>query len=364
MKVLFINSGIPGFSYRYAFDIHQTLSKDFNCTVHHFDPQFVSKKTICQLKPDLILVVHGTLTPPALIRYAGAHGIKTVLWLVEDPYEIDDHHRIIEAYDYVFTNEKEAVGAYHPASACVVSYLPWCCNPYVHKDFEVPAKYHSDLCFVGMGFPNRVRILNAIAPAIKDLNVKLIGDWETWGSLHPTLKDCVLPVVDDFLEVIKYYNGAKINLNIHRDPADPPSGNRKRIGAASPNDRVFALAGCGAFQLVDHTRPEVENCFQVGREIITFTDPEDLAEKIHEYLGNDRLRRSIGRAAAKRARREHTYKHRLAHIFRVVGGLRTGGAVAMDDPVWRGDSRARISRRAQAVSRGTGTSPIPRGDEG
>ena len=324
MKVLFVNSGIPGFSYRYAFDIHQTLSKDFNCTVHHFAPQFVSKKTICQLKPDLILVIHGTFTPPALIRYAGAHGIKTVLWLVEDPYEIDDHHKIIEAYDYVFTNEKQAVAAYHPASPRVVSYLPWCCNPCIHKDSEVPSTYHSDLCFVGMGFPHRVRILNAIAPAIKDLNVKLIGDWETWGSLHPALKDCVLPVVDDFLEVIKYYNGAKINLNIHRDPADPPSGNRKQVGATSPNDRVFALAGCGAFQLVDDTRPDVADCFQVGREIITFTDPEDLAEKIHEYLGNDRLRRSIGRAAAKRARREHTYKHRLAHILRVAGVQKTG----------------------------------------
>ena len=315
MKVLFVNSGIPGFSYRYAFDIEQTLSKDFNCHVYHLAPQYLSKKILCELKPDLILVIHGTFTPPSLIRYASAHRIKTVLWLVEDPYEIDDHHRIIGAYDYVFTNEKQAVAKYHPGRTRAISYLPWCCNPYIHKDFAVPREYHSDLCFVGMGFPNRVRIINAIAPAIKDLDVKLIGDWETWGGLHPALKDRVLPVKDDFLEVIKYYNGAKINLNIHRDPNDPPSGNRKKVGATSPNDRVFALAGCGAFQLVDDTRPDLDDCFQVGEEIITFASPEDLAGKIHEYLDNDELRKSIGAAAAKRARREHTYKHRLAYIL-------------------------------------------------
>lgn len=329
MRILFVNSGIPGFSYRYAYDIHQTLTREFNCTVRHLAPQYLEKKKICEFRPDLLLVIHGTFTPLSLIRYASAHGIKTVLWLVEDPYEIDDHQRLVQAYDYVFTNEKQAVAAYRDLQRSraarftqTINYLPWCCNPYIHKRFPVPPQYQSDLCFVGMGFPNRLRILNAIVPVLKDLRVKLIGDWSSWGSLDPTLREKVLPVSDDFLEVLKYYNGAKINLNIHRDPSAPPVQNEKKIGATSPNDRVFALAGCGAFQLVDATRPDLRECFTEDRELITFNSPEDLGKKILKYLGQEELRRIIGEAAAKRAYSEHTYKHRLAKILRIIGGHR------------------------------------------
>lgn len=317
MKILFVNSGLSGFPYRYAYDIYTTLINDYNCEVRQINPDQLSFRIIYEFQPDILLVVHGTLTAPRLIRYARSRGATTVLWLVEDPYEIDYHRgAMVESYDYVFTNEHQAVGEYfHPQ----VHYLPWCCNPRVHRKFEVTSKYQSDLCFVGMGFPNRLSIINAISPILKNLNVKLIGDWSSWGELTMGLKRFVLPVLNDFWEVQKYYNGAKINLNIHRDPHDPPSGNQKQVGASSPNDRVFALAGCGGFQIVDKTRTHLWDYFHEEKEIVGFKDPDDLAGKIIRYLHKPVERALIGQDAQKRAYSEHTYAHRLSDVFKIIG---------------------------------------------
>lgn len=322
MRVLFIDSGALGFHVRYAYDIYTSLTNDFHHTVRQVHPQNLLHQTIRDYRPDLMLVVHGSRTPLQQVHYARSLGIVTVLWLVEDPYEIDFHRgSMVNAFDFVFTNERQAAYEYyHPR----VTYLPWCCNPRIHKKMNISSNYRSDLCFVGMGFPNRVQVLNSIAPFLKCLNVKLIGEWNRWGKLHPDLQSFVLPVVNDFKEVLKYYNGAKINLNIHRDPINPPSGNSQGVVATSPNDRAFVIAGCGGFQLIDRSRTDLWDCFQDGKEIIGFSDPDNLAQKIESYLSKPELRMTIGNDSQNKAYRDHTYKHRLAEIFQQIRNFKPG----------------------------------------
>ena len=321
MKILFVDSGASGFHSRYAYDIYTTLIKDFHNLVKQVAPQNLSHSLISQFRPDLLLVVHGSKTPLEYVRYAKSHNATTALWLVEDPYEIDHHlNGMVGAYDYVFSNESLALPEYaHPRGY----YLPWCCNPRVHKSIVVSSHYQSDICFVGMGFVNRVQILNAIEPVLNRYKVVLIGDWERWGEkLHPNLRRFVIPIIDNFWEVQKYYNGAKINLNLHRDPTNPQVGNHRGVGAVCPNDRTFALAGCGVFQIVDKVRPRLWECFTEGRELIGFSDPQELAQKIEWYLNQPGQRSMISKAAQRRAYTQHTFKHRLAEIFRIIG--RTG----------------------------------------
>jgi spore maturation protein CgeB len=314
MKILFVNSGGLVFETRYAFGIFDTLENDFLCTVQEVNPFHLSRNIIDDLKPDVLLVIHGTFTPLELVHFAKFKGATTALWLVEDPYEIDCHRGpMVESYDYVFTTEKQAVHEYHHPR---VFYLPWCCHPRVHKQETPPPAYHSDLCLVGVAFPNRVRLLNAIVPVIKDLNVKLIGNWG--DELVPELRRFIIPVISDFWEVQKYYNGAKINLNIHRNPVDPPSGNSKAVPGISPNDRTFALAGSGAFQLVDPTRPDLWECFTKDYELVEFNNPDDLSAKILHYLSKSDLRSSIAGAAQQRAYNQHTFYHRLDQMFRIM----------------------------------------------
>lgn len=315
MRILFVDSGIGSIAERYAYDIYTTLKYNYLCHVRRIAPQSLCTEIFDSFSPDVMLVVHGTYTPAGAVEYARNQGTTTVLWLVEDPYEID-HHRgaMVEPYHFVFTNERQAVAEYKRANTY---YLPWCCNPRVHRRMESTRVYQSDLCFVGMGFPNRLQIMNKLAEQLPELKYRLIGDWTKWGELHPVLHDAILPTSANFWEIQRYYNGAKINLNIHRDPIDPPSGNRLGINATSPNDRVFALAGCGAFQIVDDTRPDLWDCFVRDHEMVGFQSVADLVDKVRFYL-NSSQRRAIADHAQNRAYRDHTYNRRLETIFRTI----------------------------------------------
>lgn len=315
IRILLVDSGIGGIAERYAYDLYSTLQNHYLCQVRRINPRLLHRDVFLEFRPDVMLVIHGTFTPAAAVEHARSLGVATVLWLVEDPYEID-HHRgaQIQPYEWVFTNERLAVEEYARPN---VFYLPWCCNPRVHRKIIAPLEYQSDVCFVGMGFPNRLNILNEMAQRLPHLKYRLIGEWEKWGRLHPALRDACIPTVANFWEIQRYYNGAKINLNIHRDPVDPPSGNGQGVGAVSPNDRVFALAGCGAFQLVDEGRTGLWECFIRDQEIVGFGDSDDLAQKIRCYLQSpDRQR--IADAARNRAYRDHTYNRRLETVFRTI----------------------------------------------
>jgi spore maturation protein CgeB len=315
IRILFVDSGIGGIAERYAYDIYTTLQYNYLCNIRRIDPRVLNREVFRSFRPDVMLVIHGTFTPKAAVEYARNSGVTNVLWLVEDPYEID-HHRgsMIEPYQFVFTNERQAVSQYkHPN----VFYLPWCCNPRVHRLIEGSVEYQSDLCFVGMGFSNRLRVINELAERLPKLKYRLIGDWSQWGEVHPILHGSVLPTISNFWEIQRYYNGAKINLNIHRDPVDPPSGNVLGVGATSPNDRVFALAGCGAFQMVDDSRPDLWDCFEKDTEIVAYASVSELADKIRYYLNSPR-RQTIAVNAQNRAYRDHIYSRRLETIFRLI----------------------------------------------
>ena len=73
MKVLFVNSGIPGFPARYAYDIHTCLRQDFHCLVRQTSPQNLSKHLIREFSPDLLLVVIGLIPSWYVMRERGGH---------------------------------------------------------------------------------------------------------------------------------------------------------------------------------------------------------------------------------------------------------------------------------------------------
>ena len=91
--------------------------------------------------------------------------------------------------------------------------------------------------------------------------------------------------------------------------------NSKQIIAQSPCERTFCIAGCGSFQLIDDARQDLAKAFENGKELVTFTDAEDLAGKIDYYLKHEEERIAIAQAGQKRAHSTHTYEHRLREIL-------------------------------------------------
>ncbi len=79
-----------------------------------------------------------------------------------------------------------------------------------------------------------------------------------------------LPTVEEYFA---HFREAAINLNL-------VNGN----GETGLNMRHFEITAAGGFMLC-YQQPELDKCFEVGKECITFRNEQDLLEKIRYYLG-------------------------------------------------------------------------------
>lgn len=83
--------------------------------------------------------------------------------------------------------------------------------------------------------------------------------------------------------------------------------------------RPFQAVGAGAMTLNEYT-PELEDMFEIGKEIITFEfgDLEDVRDKLSWYISHDEERKRIARAGYERGHKQHTFSARVRQIFDIV----------------------------------------------
>ncbi|HEX7085432.1 MAG TPA: glycosyltransferase [Vicinamibacterales bacterium] len=80
------------------------------------------------------------------------------------------------------------------------------------------------------------------------------------------------------------------------------------------NARTFALAACGAFQLVDHREP-LPALFDAG-EMVTFRSAAEMRALAEHYLDRAEDAVAIAARARERVLREHTCEHRVTELLR------------------------------------------------
>lgn len=251
---------------------------------------------------------------------------RIATWQLDDPYYIDLTLAFIKYVDAVFTVDSVTIPVYDRYDK-ITEWLPLACAPAMHASHpNDDARYSSDVCFIGVPFRNsrRVQIIDAMAPVLAGYNTKIIGatGLDTWAQSLKNYHMIHDKVLDNFIstqDAVRYYNGAAINLNLHKDSYGHVwDRNAHRLVARSPCERTFSIAGCGAFQLIDSSRPDLASVFDPGRDIITFDDPADLAGKIDYYLENEAERREIALAGQERAYARHTYAQRIRRILEVA----------------------------------------------
>ena len=74
------------------------------------------------------------------------------------------------------------------------------------------------------------------------------------------------------------------------------------------SDRLFRILGSGAFCLT-HYYPEIEKDFELGKELVTFYDLDDLVAKINYYLWHMEQRQAIAKAGCTKAQNNFTWHH-------------------------------------------------------
>ncbi len=240
-------------------------------------------------------------------------GVITVLWFVEDYLRFGYWKDIAQYYDFVFTIQKgECLEKIRAAGAGEVHFIPTACDPHIHRPLvlsaEEKAKWGSPVSFVGAGYHNRQQVFASMA----DFPLKLWGtEWPTCKPFDRLVQEAGRRITPE--EYVKIFNASDININLHssteRDGVDP-------FGDFI-NPRTFELAACGAFQLVDE-RSLMPECFEDGKEIVTFKNPQDLKDKIRYYLERPEERARIAAAGRERALKQHTYAQRIQDMLSII----------------------------------------------
>lgn len=110
------------------------------------------------------------------------------------------------------------------------------------------------------------------------------------------------------LDMYRVLDAAKIAINRHVEVAE---------GYAN-NMRLFEATGMGALMLTDEGK-NLGDYFEVGREIDTYRDADDLKAKIRHYLANEDKREAVARAGQARTLRDHTYLKRMQELEGILG---------------------------------------------
>lgn len=112
--------------------------------------------------------------------------------------------------------------------------------------------------------------------------------------------------VDYYTDMNKIFYLSRINLNITL-----PS-----IETGMPQ-RILDIMGSGGFVLTNYQR-EIEDYFEIGKEIEVFRDLDELMEKVPYYLSHEEERLQIAMNGYQKVRKCFSYIHQLTHILEIV----------------------------------------------
>lgn len=173
--------------------------------------------------------------------------------------------------------------------------LPEGADPSVHHPYDVDRSF--DVSFVGQRYGNRPQVIERLQAA--GIAVEAFGYGWPNGPLSTD-------------EMVRMYSRSKINLG---------------FGGVDGLDETYCLKGrdfeipmSGGLYLTEY-HPELERCFRLGEEIVTYRNFEELVAVICDLLANPAKADAIRQRGYRRALAEHTWEMRFEKVFRLVGVL-------------------------------------------
>lgn len=145
----------------------------------------------------------------------------------------------------------------------------------------------------------RIHLLNAISEQAK---VSLYTKSDTTA----VPKVCVKGIARYEDEMPKIFRCSKININI----------SLKSIQTGLPL-RILDILGNQGF-LISNYQSEMEDFFEIGKDLVIYEDEKDLVEKINYYLEHEEERKEIARNGYEKVRKYFTWENRLSDIFKIM----------------------------------------------
>jgi spore maturation protein CgeB len=293
---------------------------------------------------------------PEAIDEIKAMGIKTVNWYCNGSYQLHLVSQIAPHYDWCLVPEKFRLKDYVAMGARPI-YCQEAANPNIYKPHDLPVEF--DVTFVGQAYGDRPVYIKYLLE--QGIDVRAWGwGWHSFSTESDAPRRSSLPgrallavrllmnksgrqVLRQYLsrqtlantrntepcvalpasiiggalsdlELIQMYSRSKINLGFSS------CGNTHETGERILQVRLrdFEVPMSGGFYIVEHME-ELEEFFNIGKEIVCYTSKEDLADKIKYYLKHDDERERIRKAGHERCLRDHSWHKRFQMAFQEMG---------------------------------------------
>jgi spore maturation protein CgeB len=157
---------------------------------------------------------------------------------------------------------------------------------------------------VGAAHQSRVALLEAVSQRVP------LRCWASGGeslSKQSPLRERLEPPVWGY-DMYRQIRRSQVTLNNHVDIAEDFAG----------NIRLFEATGVGTL-LVTDWKANLHEMFEPGKEVVTYSTPEECAELVQYYLEHDDERETIARAGQERTLQDHTYALRMQELVDIVG---------------------------------------------
>jgi spore maturation protein CgeB len=295
-------------------------------------------------------------------------GVPTVNFSCNNVHQFDLVREIAAHFDVCVVPELAAIDDFKAVGARPLR-IQLAANPRVYRPYPLPRVY--DVAFVGQRYADRADFLDYLRR--NGVNVRAWGaGWQTQKRFDVAHARAALALLEDErLDGVRRMLKHRLERRpptrpVHEQPtrpvhepptdralaADQPhvdtsafggprllqtdlvknfSQSRISLGFATAGNshlsntrlthlrlREFEAPMSGALYLTED-QPELAEYFEPGQEVLTYTSREDLLDKTRYYLAHQEQAERIRRAGHDRARRDHTWQHRFAELFHLLG---------------------------------------------
>lgn len=266
-----------------------------------------------QFQPDLTFVVSPKLMQPSSIKALKQHGLVFVFF-TDNP--LDRHHthsnswmrRGLPLWDAVFIWSQELAEELHKNAVKKAVFHPFCSDIQYHFPKKQTNPIY-DVAFIGNWDASRKR--EQYLKAIYDCRLGIWGSDYWLTHCQETSLRGFCKGICTYAEIPDVLGASKMGLNIWRP--------QNEIGH---NIRSFEIPATGTLMLSERSR-EILNIFEEDREAVYFSSPEELNKKVHYFLQNEGLVKTISKLGYEKAIK-HTISERISDIAETYANLIVG----------------------------------------
>jgi spore maturation protein CgeB len=257
-------------------------------------------RTYRDFKPDMMIALTHSVSEETLLTLQKA-GVRNVAWWGDSPAQMRKQGLLCNGWDLIFLKDKFAVSKLRTLDLNAY-FLPEAMNPEWHRINHGPIG--NDVVLAGNAYDYRHYLVRRLlAEGCSD--VKLYGFRPSrWSA--PEVVNAFQGKYIVREEKSRIFGEGLICIN-----------STSMLESNTINCRAFEIAGAGGLQVMEY-RPAIEDCFEIGKEILTYSSIAELMDQISFHRRNPDASHAIRQAGHARAHAEHTYRHRLETIIKMA----------------------------------------------